>query len=282
MPVTQANADIYAAQRINIFFPGVIPELDGQCVSLVKWFMQEMSEVPNPQAARGDARYVGRTLVNQGHATEVPYSERRRGDIITYEYGVYGHIGVVLSGDRTFEENVNWAGVSSKIVDGLRVYASRIGSLSEAWRHDQHIYRLKTYKEGGMANEVMTPVVNHGDLVNMTSWLFLGQQGLDPGAEGFIGYDWKTFATKWITGGKFTEQQKRLQGQDALAKLLLDERDNVLYPYVNEISAALGVAANASPEGLQAALDAITKLKEQNPQPVEPTVLEKGDYRVLQ
>lgn len=144
-----ANADVYAGQRINIFFPGVIPELDGQCVSLAKWFMQEMSSVPNPQAARGDARYVGKTLVAQGHAVEVPYAQRRRGDLICYEYGTYGHIGVVLSGDRTFEENVNWAGVASKVVDGATVYASRIGNLGEAWRHDQHIYRLNSYNEGG-------------------------------------------------------------------------------------------------------------------------------------
>lgn len=142
------NADEYAGQRLNIFFPGVIPELDGQCVSLAKWFMQDMSDVPNPQAARGDARYVGKTLVNQGHAFEVPYDKRIRGDLVCYEYGQYGHIGVILSDNRTFEENVNWPGVSSKIVDGARVYASRIGSMSEAWRHDAHIYRLKTYKEG--------------------------------------------------------------------------------------------------------------------------------------
>lgn len=148
MPQVAVDADKYANTRLNIFFPGVVPSLDGQCVSLAKWFMAEMSDVPNPQAARGDARYVGKTLVAQGHATEVPYSERKRGDLICYEYGTYGHIGVVLSGDRTFEENVNWSGVASKIVDGERVYASRIGLLSEAWRHDQHIYRLKTYKEG--------------------------------------------------------------------------------------------------------------------------------------
>lgn len=148
-----ANADLYANGRIGIFFKGVVPSLDGQCVSLVKWFMQEMSGVPNPQAARGDARYVGKRLVTEGHAVEVPYAERRRGDIICYEYGTYGHIGVVLSGNRTFEENVNWPGVASKIVDGGRVYASRIGSLSEGFRHDQHIYRLKTYKEeSGMSS----------------------------------------------------------------------------------------------------------------------------------
>lgn len=150
MAQVDLNADIYASKRLNIFFKTVYPSLEGQCVTLVKCFMEDMSSVPNPHAARGDARYVGKRLVAEGHAVEKPYAERQRGDIICYEYGTYGHIGVVLSGNRTFEQNVNWSGVSSKIVDGARVYASRIGSLSESWRHDQHIYRLKTYKEGSI------------------------------------------------------------------------------------------------------------------------------------
>jgi hypothetical protein len=149
MPQVASNADDYAATRVNIFFPGVNPTLDGQCVSLVKWFMAEMSDVPNPQAARGDARYVGKQLVAEGLAFEVPYDQRRRGDIVCLEYGTYGHIYVQLSNGRVFEENVNWSGVDSKIVDGARVYASRIGSDSESWRHDAHVYRLKSYNEQG-------------------------------------------------------------------------------------------------------------------------------------
>lgn len=159
MMAVAINADEYANPRQNIFFSGVTPDLDGQCVSLVKWFLQEMTSVPNPQAARGDARYVGKALVAQGHAVEVPFADRRRGDIVTYEYGVYGHIGVILSGNRTFEENVNWPGVASKIVDGARVYASRIGSIGETWRHDMHIYRIKSYNEG----EVMA-TIQRGDV----------------------------------------------------------------------------------------------------------------------
>jgi len=147
------NADDYAVARQNIFFSGVVPELDGQCVSLVKWFLQEMTSVPDPQAARGDARYVGHTLVNQGHAVEVPYADRRQGDVICLEYGVYGHIYVQLSGNRVFEENVSWPGVASKIVNGARVYASRIGSDSEAWRHDFHCYRIKSYNGGTMSSQ---------------------------------------------------------------------------------------------------------------------------------
>lgn len=145
------NADAYAATRQNIFFTGVTPDLDGQCVSLVKWFMQDMSEVPNPQMARGDAKNVGKTLVRQGHAIEVPFSERRRGDIICYEYGTYGHIAVQLSNGLVFEQNVNMGGVSRKWVDGAWVYASRIGSEAEGWRvgKNPHIYRLLSYSEGG-------------------------------------------------------------------------------------------------------------------------------------
>lgn len=144
------NADLYAAARLNIFFKTVYPSLEGQCVTLVKGFMQDMSSVPNPHAARGDARYVGNKLVAEGLAVEVPAEQRKRGDIVCYEFGIYGHIGVQLSGGRIFEENVKWPGVAAKIVAGGWVYASRIGSEKEAWRADKnaHYYRLKSYKEG--------------------------------------------------------------------------------------------------------------------------------------
>lgn len=110
-----------------------------------------MTSVPNPFSARGDARYVGQTLVRQGLAIEVPYTDRRRGDVICYEYGTYGHIALQLSGGRVFEQNVNLGGVASKIVDGERVYASRIGSENEVWRvgKNAHVYRIKSYNEQG-------------------------------------------------------------------------------------------------------------------------------------
>jgi hypothetical protein len=113
--------------------------------------MAQMASVPNPFMARGNAKDVGHTLVAQGLATEVPFASRQRGDLICYEYGTYGHIAVQLSGGRVFESNVNWSGVATKIVDGDRVYASRIGSENEAWRagKNAHVYRLKSYSEGG-------------------------------------------------------------------------------------------------------------------------------------
>jgi hypothetical protein len=162
-----------------------VPSLDGQCVSLVKWFMQEMTGVPNPQAARGDARYVGKTLVSQGHAVEVPHADRRRGDIICYEYGTYGHIGVQLSGGRVFEQNVNLGGVASKIVDGARVYASRIGSENESFRRDVHVYRVKSYNESGGVMDT----VDRGGLE--TIWKgFLDRAPMESEYKEFVGKSW--------------------------------------------------------------------------------------------
>ena len=185
------NADDYANGRQNIFFTAnnQTPDdgnLTGQCVTLDKWFMAEMSGVPAPFAARGNANTMGRTLVAQGHAVEVAWSDRRRGDIICYEYGTYGHTAIQLSGGRVFESNVNWSGVATKLDStGDRVYASRIGSENEAWRigKNPHAYRLKTYSEKGDI-----PMFNEGDRQNMIAYF-----GADAGAwQGEVGKDWKT------------------------------------------------------------------------------------------
>lgn len=147
------NAEAWASTRIGIFFPAhnqtpADGNLTGQCVTLNKWFLHEMTDVPLPFSARGDARYVGRTLVNQGHAVQVPYEQRKRGDFAVFEYGTYGHIGVLLDQDRIFEQNVNVGGVARRLVDGAYVYASRIGRLSETWRPVRAtIYRIKSYRE---------------------------------------------------------------------------------------------------------------------------------------
>lgn len=195
-----ANADVYASTRVNFFFPGVVPSLDGQCVSLVKWFLQEMTGVPNPQAARGDAKQVGKTLVAQGHAIEVPFGTRRRGDIICIETGTYGHIWVVLSDQRVFEQNVNWPGVSSKIVDNARVYASRIGNDSEAWRHDMHVYRIKSYNEQGDTMATW----NEGDAKNLSAWT----EGRDRGKyRGDQGKEYKDAISKHLLSEAFRVDQ---------------------------------------------------------------------------
>lgn len=146
-----ANADDYAATRVGIFFPGVTPYYDGQCVSLVKWFMGEMAGVADWNAARGNAKDVGRTLVAQGLARQVGWNERRRGDVIVYDYGQYGHIAVQLSNGRVFEQNVNMPGTTRRWVVDDYVYSARIGSENEAWRAGKNplVYRLNGYAEPG-------------------------------------------------------------------------------------------------------------------------------------
>jgi len=189
MAQVAVNADAYAATRVGIFFPAnnqtpVDGNLTGQCVTLNKWFLAEMTEVPTPFAARGDARYVGKRLVAEGHAVEVPYEQRQQGDFVVYEYGLYGHIGVLLSGDRIFEQNVNVGGVARKLVDGEYVYASRIGNLNEAWRPVRpNIYRINSY--GGL----MKP--NSGDVDNILGELW----GRPPNPEdyGFTNGNWHDF-----------------------------------------------------------------------------------------
>lgn len=164
-----ANADAYASTRVGIFFPAhnQTPNdgnLTGQCVTLLKWVFAEMMEIPNPFNARGDARYVGKQLVKEGLAVEVSYADRKPGDVICFEYGEYGHIAWLLSGDRVFEQNANVGGAARRVLaDGTVVYASRIGSLNESWRHDAHFYRIIGYSDED--NEVVTTPDEAAELV---------------------------------------------------------------------------------------------------------------------
>jgi hypothetical protein len=159
MPRVALNANEYATKNVGRFFTAnnetpADGNLTGQCVTLNKWFLSDMTNVPAPFSARGDARYVGDTLVRQGHAVEIPYDQRKPGDFVIYKYGQYGHIGVLLRDDRIFEQNVNVGGVARKLVDGQYVYASRIGSLSESWRPVRpNIYRIKSYLEEDIMTE---------------------------------------------------------------------------------------------------------------------------------
>lgn len=161
------DADAYAVKRLNMFFPAhnqtpADGNLTGQCVTLVKWFMAEMASVPSPFAARGDARYVGDTLVNQGHAVAIPAGQQRRGDIVVYKYGQYGHIGVLLSGNRLYQENANTGGAARRVLyDGTVVYASTIVPLYPSLGGAApSFYRLKTYTEQGSDEPMISNVDN--------------------------------------------------------------------------------------------------------------------------
>lgn len=151
---TNPNADDYAAHRLGTFFPGSSNgtmddgDLTGQCVSLVKWFGAEMCQLPNPGAARGNAKDFGNTLVNQGLAYEVAPNQRQQGDLVVWplDGGGYGHIGVLLSGDRIFEQNVALPGSSTRVVAGNTVYSSRIDPFHANWRRGgTRVYRMRNY-----------------------------------------------------------------------------------------------------------------------------------------
>lgn len=251
------NADVYASKRLNIFFPGVVPSLDGQCVSLVKWFMGEMSSVPNWNAARGDARYVGDTLVNQGHAYEVPYDQRKRGDIVVYKYGTYGHIGILLSGDRLFEQNVNVPGVASKIVDGARVYASRIGSLGESWRPVRpNIYRLRTYAEQGNDEMKIVDAPNWFARCNKTMMQIRGRQLSRPEFLNFVGRDFLTYVEAVSDNPEADNWQTNAQ-VGAVARR--DQWDKQIYGLQDQLKGAAAALTQAN-QDLAAARAAIDQL----------------------
>lgn len=212
MPRAAINADAYAATRIGIFFPAhnqtpADGNLTGQCVTLNKWFLAEMTDVPNPFMARGDARYVGKRLVAEGHAVEVPYDQRQPGDFVVYEYGQYGHIGVLLTSDRLFEQNVNVGGVARKLVDGAYVYASRVGSLNEPWRAVKpNIYRIKSYGGNSMPN--------NGDVDNILGELW----GRAPNPEdyGYTQQSWHDFIYNALAA--YPYQNRKADYADAVQK----------------------------------------------------------------
>jgi len=144
------NADIYAANRMSIFFPGFPATLTGQCVSLAKWYLGEMCGITDWQSARGNAKDFGDTLVKQGLASVVDISNRRRGDLVVWKQdgGGYGHIGVLLSGDMVFEENAGIRGTPSAVYGGVTVYASRTDPLGASWRIGAPtFYRVNGYSE---------------------------------------------------------------------------------------------------------------------------------------
>lgn len=144
------NADDYANARIGIYFPGFPAYLTGQCTSLLKWFLGEMCGIGNWQDARGNAKDFGTALVNQGLATQIDASQRRRGDLVIWpsDGGGKGHGGILLSGDRVFEENVGLKGLPSQVVEGNRVYPSRTDPLNSTWRVGAPVfYRIHGYTE---------------------------------------------------------------------------------------------------------------------------------------
>lgn len=185
------DADVWASSRVGIFFPADTDNtlrdgnLTGQCVSLNKWFLAEMTSVPSPGIARGHAKDVGDRLVAQGHAVQVAESQRKRGDFVVWKQdgGGYGHIGVLLSGDRVFEQNVGLAGTPTRRVNAntpqqpvwITVYSARIDPLYQSWRKGSPtFYRIKTYNEN---NPTPTPTPGGNSTMNENDLNHIYQYG---------------------------------------------------------------------------------------------------------
>ena len=121
--------------------------LDGQCVSLVKWFLNDNCAVKDPFSARGHAKDVGDTLVSQGYAYKV--GSLIEGDIVVWkkDAGNYGHIAVYIGNNQVFESNAGVAGAPSKYVNGSIVYGATINALNASWRKGgADYYRVRSYK----------------------------------------------------------------------------------------------------------------------------------------
>ncbi len=259
MPRVNANADDYAASRVGIFFPAhnqtpADGNLTGQCVTLIKWFLAEMTEVTNPFSARGDARYVGDTLVAQGHAVEVPYADRRRGDIAVYKSGTYGHILIVLSGDRVFEQNANVGGVARRTIteggESWYVYAARIGSLNESWRSVRpNIYRVKSYKEQGSDQMIIQNAENWYARCNRTHWQIRGRELSRATFAQFVGKEFLTF----VEVCSDDPEAEMVQNWQTVGKTAVTDRwDQQIYTLMDQVK-----ALNTRPTKEQ--LDAIQK-----------------------
>lgn len=241
------NVAEYANARIGIYFPGFPDSLTGQCVSLTKWYIGEMCGVSDWQAARGNAKDFGDTLVNQGLATVVSSANRRRGDIVVWKSdgGGYGHIGVLCSGDNVFEENVGLKGVPSAVYGGNTVHPSRLDPLSASWRvGSPTFYRMNGY------SEVVTATA---DQVRQ-DYLEILERGADDGGLAHYTTNGMTNDQVWADLLKSDEYQKLQAHKQAVAQA------------ATEAQAAADAKAKADAEAAtQAALDA--QAAQQTPQP---------------
>lgn len=152
------SLELYAQARVGQFLTAdsgppatsADGDLTGQCVTLNKWVYKDFTDIANPFAGRGDARYLGINLVRLGLADEVSRADAKAGDTVCYEYGQYGHTGTLLDGNRLFQQNANTAGAKRRVLaDGTVVYSVTIVPLyASLGGVAPKFYRLRTFKEG--------------------------------------------------------------------------------------------------------------------------------------
>jgi hypothetical protein len=127
---------------------------------LLKAFLAELTGVPTPYSARGNAIDFGNTLVSQGYAQPVTdCSQLTPGDILVYDEGtLYGHIALYIGDNQLFEENCALP-PATKTPNGT--WTSRIGD----YRPATYIYRLlkQYFTDNEQEDNNMRQVDNKGD-----------------------------------------------------------------------------------------------------------------------
>ena len=73
----------------------------GQCVSLVQQYLIQVYNIPFK--ARGHAKNFGENLVKEGLAFKV--DKARYGDLVVFETGEYGHIGITIDDKKMYDQN---------------------------------------------------------------------------------------------------------------------------------------------------------------------------------
>ena len=107
MARTKAEVLAWLDSKIGSIVPDKSnPNLDGQCVALIKALMEFLG-VPDPYAARGNAKDCGDTYIRQGIGTAgtgwlTICVNRSMG-------GGYGHIWADIKDTANFEQNGAWA-----------------------------------------------------------------------------------------------------------------------------------------------------------------------------
>jgi len=106
MARTKAEVRQYLERAIGQSIDANCGEYQGQCVSLIKGLMSFLG-VPNPYAARGNARDCGDTLLRQGIANN---GSGWLTIVVNRDMGLidgvrYGHIWVDLANEANYEQN---------------------------------------------------------------------------------------------------------------------------------------------------------------------------------
>lgn len=225
--------------------PAPYQDLSGQCVTLIKVLMDFLG-VPNPYAARGNAKDVGDTLLRQGIA------QNRTGWLnvvvnrdMGYIGGVrYGHIWLDLAGEANYESNGNRALYTTKNTRPIS--------------QGQQIINLDSYiKEEGSPLMIIQNAENWYGRCNKTHWLIRGRELSRATFAQFVGKEFLTFVEVCSDDPEADMVQNwQNVGKNAVA----DRWDKQIYDLQDQLKA---MGSRPTAEELKAAKDQATVLATQ-------------------